>query len=630
MNPSTQAIIPGRGAFRLLLVEDNPGDAELARERLADSPEYAFEIMHVTRLSDAIDTLEKTRVDAAILDLNLPDSTGIETLRRLHDFRPDVAIVVLSGEATEELRQVALHEGAQDFLSKNEPASRLVARTFVYALERHRAEVQRRQVETVFAANPDAIIVTDTNGVVQLVNDAAVDFFDRPRESFVGSYLGFPMTIGGASAIAFERRGVKKSADMRVAEFEWDRKPAYLASVRDTTEQRKLNEQLRQSQKMEAVGLLAGGIAHDFNNILLVIMTYADLIHSQLEDNDSRRLDASEIISAVERAQLLTRQLLDFSRRQPTQPRLVDLNDVIDGVHRMLRRTLPTNIEVSVASREGAWPVFIDPRELEQALMNLVLNARDAMPNGGRLNIKVENVTVDRAREGLRPGPYVSLSVSDTGWGILPENLERIFEPFFTTKEIGKGTGLGLSICYGIARQSGGDIRVQSTLGVGTTFTLMLPRAVGVPERRTADHEAPETLEGTETILVVEDNPSVLRSTARILSKRGYKVLEASNGDQALRLIQQHGRAVDLVLTDVMMPHMTGTELAERLDVSHPNLKVIFTSGYTDEALGDDNVLDTDRAVLFKPYPPRELLTRIRRELDADGVVPAAGRWKSA
>jgi len=620
---SDAALAAQIAAFRLLLVEDNPGDAELTRERLANVPDYSIEVMHVTRLSDAIDAIEHQHIDAAILDLNLPDSTGIDTLRKLRHASDDVAIVVVSGNFDDELRRIALREGAQDFLGKNEPASRLVARSFLYALERHRTEAQHRQVEMLVAANPDAVVVTDTDGVVQLVNEAAIVLFDRPREVFVGSYLGFPMRVGSVSEIELTRRGERHTADMRVVGFEWNRKPAYLASVRDTTEQKRLGEQLRQAQKMEAVGLLAGGVAHDFNNLLLVVLFYAELLRGRIDGGDSRREDVEEILRTVERAQALTGQLLAFSRRRPIKPRVVDLSEVVISMTKLLQRTLPTNFEIVALTPDGLWPVLVDPGQIEQLLMNLAFNARDAMPSGGKLTIGIDNVALERPTETLQAGRYVAINVADSGAGIVPEHLERIFEPFFTTKEAGKGTGLGLATCYGIARQAGGDIRVESAPGAGTRFTVLIPRSSGMPEPMATERDPVETLDGTETVLLVEDNSNVRRSAARILRERGYQVIEATNGEQALRLMQQCKGKVDLVLTDIVMPYMTGTELAERLDISHPHVKIIFTSGYS----GEENVFDLDRPILIKPYPPRELLRKVRTVLDTDdGACRAAGQ----
>ncbi len=607
---------PSDGAFRLLLVEDNPADAELAVERLSGVPDYRFELTCVTRLRDAIKVLRDQHVDAVLLDLTLPDSTGLDSLRKLREVRDDVAIVVLSGGVTEELRRVALREGAQDFIGKNEPPAVLLARIMPSALERHRAIEHHRQIEKLVAANPDAVIVTDTDGIVQFVNLAAIRLFHRHREDFVGAPLGYPLDEEGVSEIALKHDGETRWAEMRASACEWGRQPAYMVTARDITEQKLMSEQLRQAQKMEAVGLLAGGIAHDFNNLLLVVLFYAEFLRDRLDETDPRRTDVVEILRAVDRAQALTGQLLAFSRRQPIKPRVVDLSEIVIGIRKLLQRTFPASCEIVAITPEGIAPVLVDAGQVEQLLMNLAVNARDAMPSGGRFTIELENVALDRATQSLSAGQYVAMRCTDTGEGIAPDLVKRIFEPFFTTKEPGKGTGLGLATCYGIARQAGGDIMVESQIGSGTTFTVLFPRCAAVPAETPATRRPAERLDGTETILVVEDNPAVLQSTSRILKQHGYSVITASNGEQALRVIEQKRRSVDLVLTDVVMPQMTGIELVERLDILHPELNVLFTSGYSDAALGRDSMIDFDRPILYKPYPPRELLRKIREVLD--------------
>jgi signal transduction histidine kinase len=606
----------GEEAFRLLLVEDNPGDAELACERLASVPDYAFDLTCVTRLRDALDVLHRGRIDAVLLDLTLPDSQGIDTLRRLRSVREDVPIVVLSGVSDDELRRLALREGAQDFIGKNEPPAVLLARIMPSALERHRAQEQHRQIERLVAVHPDAVIVADANGVVRFVNAAATALFGKNAEDLVGAPLEFPVEQGSVREIEFARGGETLVAEMRAVACEWEKQPAFLVSVRDITDRKRMSEQLRQAQKMEAVGLLAGGIAHDFNNLLLVMLFYAEFLREKLDADDPRSGDVMEILRAVERAQGLIAQLLAFSRRQAIKPRLVDLNDVVAGIRKILQRTFPANYEVVALTRDRLWPVLVDAGQIEQLLMNLAVNAKDAMPHGGRFTIELDNVR-HRERGGpIEPGEYVAMQITDTGEGISPDHIKRIFEPFFTTKAPGKGTGLGLATCYGIVRQAGGDVQVRSELGAGTTFTVLLPRAKGAAEPAQANGQQAERLRGTETVLIVEDNAAVLKSAARVLREHGYSVVQATNGEQARRLIQQQGDRIDLVLTDLVMPYMTGAELAERLDVSHPQLKVLFTTGYSEDVLGDETMLDPERPLLHKPYTPRQLLQKVREVLE--------------
>ncbi|MGP0089812.1 MAG: response regulator [Xanthobacteraceae bacterium] len=615
------------GSFQLLLVEDNPGDVDLVRERLSASADHKFELTCVTRLRDAIDVLHSARIDAVLLDLSLPDSSGLETLRRLRAAREDVAIVVFSGIATEELRRLALRAGAQDFIGKDEPPALLLARIMPTALERHRALEQHRQVERLVSAMPDAVIVTDTNRIVRFVNEAAVRLFGQSQDRLLGTPFEYSVIDEVASEITIVRGAETRSGELRAVSCEWERKPAFLVTIRDTTEQKTLSEQLRQAQKMEAVGLLAGGIAHDFNNLLLVILFYAEFLRDRIEEADPRRVDLVEILRAVDRARALTGQLLAFSRKQAIRPRVVDLTEIVLDIAHLLQRTFPAHCEIVARTSQGVWPVLVDGGQVEQLLMNLAVNARDAMPSGGRVTIAVENVPLDQPTPALPSGDYVALRVSDTGKGIAPEDLDRIFEPFFTTKEQGKGTGLGLATCYAIARHAGGDVAVRSEIGSGATFSVFFPRVDGIPGDASPVRPLPEQLDGTETILVVEDNPTVLRSTCRILTQHGYSVLTATNGEQALRIFRETDGPIDLVLTDLIMPQMTGAELIERLDVSDPHLNVLFTTGYSDDAL-EQALLDFDRPILIKPYPPRELLHRIREILDVSKypmVSPRAG-----
>jgi nitrogen-specific signal transduction histidine kinase len=401
-----------------------------------------------------------------------------------------------------------------------------------------------------------------------------------------------------------------------------------MVTIRDITERKLMSEQLRQAQKMEAVGLLAGGVAHDFNNLLLVILFYAEFLRDRLDETDPRRSDVVEILRAVERAQALTGQLLAFSRRQPIKPRVVDLCEIVIGIRNLLQRTFPASCEVVAITPEGIAPVLADAGQIEQLLMNLAVNARDAMPDGGRFTIEIENITLDKPTQSLRKGRYIALRATDTGRGIAEEHIKRIFEPFYTTKEPGKGTGLGLATCYGIARQAGGDITVRSQIGSGTTFTILFPHCDARPDEVPELRRPAERLDGSETILVVEDNAAVLKSTSRILKHHGYSIITATNGEQARRVVELKGRSIDLVLTDIVMPQMTGTELVERLDISHPHLNVLFTTGYSEQALGRDSLIDADRPILYKPYPPRELLRKIREVLDQakhSGMAARAG-----
>ncbi len=398
-------------------------------------------------------------------------------------------------------------------------------------------------------------------------------------------------------------------------------------TVQDVTERRQLEQQLRQSQKLEAIGRLAGGIAHDFNNILTAITGYAELVLDRVDPGDPLREDCEEIRAAAERAAGLTRQLLAFSRRQMLQPRLTDLGELVGRTVGMLGRLLGEDVEIETHADPALAPVLVDPTQLEQVLLNLAVNARDAMPAGGRLTIEVAGARLDAgyalSHAEVEPGAYVLLTVSDTGVGMDEETKTRIFEPFFTTKET--GTGLGLATVYGIVGQSGGHVFVYSEPGRGTTFKIYLPVARG--EAAADDPEAPEPsrLTGSETILLVEDDDALRRLACRLLRRSGYTVLEARDAREGERVSREYRAGIDLLVTDVVLPGETGRELAARLAAVRPGLRVLFISGYTENAIAHHGVLDPDVDLLEKPFSPEALLRRVRRSLD-EPATGAPGR----
>jgi two-component system cell cycle sensor histidine kinase/response regulator CckA len=387
----------------------------------------------------------------------------------------------------------------------------------------------------------------------------------------------------------------------------------------DVTESRRLEAQLRHAQKMEAVGRLAGSVAHDFNNMLSVILGYSSLVLADLKPVDPLRADIDMIRIAGEKAAALTRQLLAFSRQQVLAPRVLDLNEVVMGSERMLSRLLGEDIELITRYDRNISKVRVDPNQMDQVVMNLALNARDAMPHGGKLTIETKEVVLDASYTAdhfeVTPGPHVMLAVSDTGIGMDKETQSRIFEPFFTTKEVGKGTGLGLSTVFGIVRQSGGNIWVYSEIGGGSAFKVYLPCAeAGEPE--VIEVVVPVTLRGTETILLVEDQDEVRRVAQEILVRQGYHVIACQNAGEALLGCERHPRTIHLMLTDVVMPQMSGRELAERLGPIRPDMKVLYMSGYTDNAILHHGILDSGIFYVQKPLVPDMLARRVREVLD--------------
>jgi PAS domain S-box-containing protein len=390
--------------------------------------------------------------------------------------------------------------------------------------------------------------------------------------------------------------------------------------VLDITDRRTLEDQLRQSQKMEAIGRLAGGVAHDFNNLLTIIFGYSEMLLEVPDVGDRERRAVRAIREATERATALTRQLLGFSRQALLQPQVLDLNAVVTDIGKMLRRLIGEDIQLTTVLDPNLSRVKVDPGQLDQVLLNLAVNARDAMPQGGRLTIETSNVSLsaDYAASHLdcKPGPHVMLAMTDTGIGMSPDVLGRIFEPFYTTKGVDKGTGLGLSMVFGIVRQSDGWIHVYSEPGHGTTFRIFFPVATGeavaatAPPPRAAAH-------GNETILLVEDDAGVRALATRGLQIHGYTVMAAQNGQDALKIVDAHHGPLDLVLTDVVMPDVSGPELAKILRVRAPHLKVLFMSGYTDDAVIRHGFLDADVAFIQKPYTPLGLAQRVRHVLDS-------------
>ena len=386
-------------------------------------------------------------------------------------------------------------------------------------------------------------------------------------------------------------------------------------------ERKKLEAQFSQAQKMEAIGVLAGGVAHDFNNLLTVIIGNAELALMDVIKDESLRNGIEEIKKAGERAASLTRQLLAFSRKQIITPRVLDLNELLTGIEKMLGRLIAEDVELLTIPEPALWQVEVDPGQMEQVIMNLAVNARDAMPRGGKLTIETANMDLDESyfhEHGIKnePGSYVMLTVSDTGSGMNKETREHIFEPFFTTKGVGKGTGLGLSTVYGIVKQNNGFVWVYSEPGKGATFNIYLPRTEGDADLEEKQQLPVIELDGSETILIVEDDDGLRKFAQKVLQQHGYKVLDAENGEDALRVSEEHDGQIDLMITDVVMPKMGGKEAADRLQPLYPQMKVIYMSGYTDNAIVEHGVLAPGLSFLQKPFTPESMARKVREILD--------------
>ncbi len=518
--------------------------------------------------------------------------------------------------------------------------------------ERKRAEEELRESEekyhlVVEHANQGILIVQ--NGMVKFSNPKASEILGYSREELESEpFTQFihpddkEMVIENHlkrlqgeelphihTVKALDKSDNLKWLEVNVALITWEKRPATLNFLTDITERKRaeeemstLQEQFRHSQRMEAIGRLAGGIAHDFNNLLTIIKGYSQLSLHELKEDNPLKGNLEEINRASEKAADLTRQLLTFSCSQMMEMKVIDLNNILRNLDNMLRRVIGEDVELITFLADDLGRIKTDPGQIEQVIMNLVVNAKDAMPSGGKLAIETANVELDevyaRSHIGVKPGRYVMLLVSDTGVGMAPEVKKRAFEPFFTTKEKDKGTGLGLSTVYGIVKQSGGNIWVYSEPGYGTTFKIHLPRVNepwGIEEGKEKQVEE-ELPRGYETILVVEDNEEVRKVTARILKMQGYSVLEAPNEDDVFSIYNKHDGPIHLMVTDVVMPKMHGPELVRRLSSSYPEMKVIYMSGYLENVISHHGILERGMNYIQKPFTANELARKVREVLD--------------
>ncbi len=631
----------------VLIVEDSENDAELLlRELNRAGYEPSFELVQT---AEAMKTaLGRSGWDLIISDYSMPNFDALAALDVLRETDLDLPFIIVSGTIGEDTAVKALQGGAHDFLLKGKLArlapaierglrdcrDRLARRSAERAL-RESEERYRRIVETT----NEGVWLLDLEGRTTFVNARVGEFLGADPGQLIGrsifefataeSHAALTRTLGhenrppsGQIEVRFQKAdGTDFWAMFDRAPIcdESDRVIGSMAMLMDITLRKKLEEQLRQAQKMEAIGSLAGGVAHDFNNLLSVIISYSQLIADELKPGDPIRSDMEEIQKAGARAQDLTRQLLAFSRQQVLDPRTLDLNQILRGMDKMLRRLLGEDVELSLLTQQDLSKVHADLGQIEQIVMNLVVNARDAMPRGGKLAIETQNVQLDdlyaAEHHDVTPGPYVLLAVSDTGSGIDASTVPRIFEPFFTTKEKGRGTGLGLSTVFGIVKQSGGHIWVYSEVGKGTTFKVYLPRTDRAESA--ARVPPPQVVTGVETILLVEDEEQVRTIMRTILRKLGYNVLEAPNAGEAFLICEKYSAKIHLLLTDVVMPRMSGRELVERVTPMRPDMKVLYVSGYAENTIVHHGVLDAGVFFFQKPITPEAFARKVREVLDA-------------
>ena len=632
----------GRGHIKTLLIEDNPDDALLMQEELASAKWVSFDVEWVERLSEGLDRLARGRIDVVLLDLGLPDNSGAESCHLVHAAAPRVPIVVLTGLNDEALGVQLLKEGAQDYLVKGNAEANLLVRSILYAIERHRLRTELQlakesaeaRLRVVVDNTPIILFALNDSGIFTLAEGKGLESLGRKPSEMLGKsifdvYRGVP---GIDQSVRAALDGEPRSLVMDVSGItldawyqpllDYDGKVVGVVGVaHDISERRHLEEELRQSHKMEAIGQLAGGIAHDFNNLLSAMLGYAQLGMMRASQDDPVNTYLPEIEKAAKRAAHLTRQLLAFSRRQTVEPKVLSLGELVLGLDMMLRRLIGADIELVILPGPELGYVEVDPGQMEQVMINLAINARDAMPDGGKLIIETANVTLDDKCDPQYPevaaGEYVMLAIGDTGTGMTDEVKAHAFEPFFTTKEVGKGTGLGLSTCYGIVSQFGGHIAIDSEVGEGTTMRAYLPRVLGgtLPTPLAAD---PGRLSpGSETVLLVDDEPLVRGLASTVLSEQGYKVLEAANGHEAMQYAREcSGGKLDLLLTDVVMPLMGGKELAEQLRQIHPDVKVLFISGYADDTVGRYGQAEREADFMQKPFEVAALVSKTREVLD--------------
>jgi PAS domain S-box-containing protein len=616
--------------LQVLLVEDNPVDAKLITGLLR-SPSAALQCRHVTHLAEALKRLETDPPDVVLLDLNLEDSAGYETFFLVQQAASRSAILVLSGSDDEELAIRTVREGAQDYLVKGSFDGRLLLRSIRYAVERKRSEEALRNsqetVRAIFENSLDGIVIFEGNGVCMEANAAAAALVGAPREELIGSRLrdfcdkGFEKewtelrqteTARGQFWIQL-KSGARRMVDYC---FKANILPGqHLAVLRDITEQQDLEEQLRQSQKMEAVGRLAGGVAHDFNNILGIISGHAELL--QLGAAQAERARADRIIAATEKAASLTRQLLAFGRKQVMSLKLLDLSTIVEGLSSMVDCLMSPEIQISIQASKNLGLVRADQSQLEQVVMNLATNAREAMPEGGTLTIRIDEFQSSKDQPDLPPGKYVRLSVSDTGVGMTEEVQSRVFEPFFTTKK--SGSGLGLSTVYGIIKQSGGYITVESAPQLGSTFNVFLP-VVSSSDLRPAALEPRKSTRvgGHETLLLVDSEEDLRNAATEYLEACGYRVLIAGDGKQAVEVSDHYDGAISLLISDIVMPKLSGRGLVEHVRKTRPDTSVLLISGYADDALPRHGISLDPSCFLQKPFTFQTLGAKIRGILDKD------------
>jgi two-component system, cell cycle sensor histidine kinase and response regulator CckA len=611
--------------IRVLVVDDDEDDFIIARDLFAEIDREAYLIEWACSYEAALGSMLAQKHDVFLIDFRLGARSGLELLREAQENGVNAPMILLTGQSERDVDMEAIRSGAEDFLVKGQISARSLERSVRYSIERKRAEQEIQKLAAFPRCNPNPVLEFAADGRMNYSNEAAQNMAVSLGRASVEDILPEDTATIVARCLNTGESDFDVQTSIEDRTFSWWFVPIPASRVvhcysAEITERLNLELQLRHLVKMEAIGQLAAGVAHDFNNILTIIQGHANLMLQEPAAGPEMEKPLRQVCQAAERAGNLTRQLLMFSRKQVMQHRLLDLNEVIGNLTRMLQRLLGEDIALQFRAGSNLASIFADAGMIEQVLMNLAVNARDAMPQGGQLSLEtsLEEFSASAARWNpeARPGAFVRLRISDTGCGMDEQTMSRIFEPFFTTKDIGKGTGLGLATVYAIITQHKGWIEVESSVGAGTTFKIFLP-AVKQPSAKPSETGAPEVVGGSETILVVEDEVALCELVSNILELYGYKVFSATSGVEALKVWKEHKDEIDLLLTDMVMPGgVSGRQLAEQLLAERSDLKVIYTSGYSPGMAGKDLGLLEGFNFLPKPYPPARLGKIVRECLN--------------
>jgi two-component system, cell cycle sensor histidine kinase and response regulator CckA len=637
-------------SLAVLLVGNQEEDFFLIREILdRNRGALPAELDHASSLPEAEAMLQRGNYGLVLFEHETGDAAAIGMLAEFLQAGRAIPFIVLTERADEKAVAEIVQAGG-DCVEKSQLNGANLLRTIRYSLNLHamqqqqkRAESSLRKLSCAVEQSGDVIMITNSDRVIEYVNPAFEALTGYSREEAVGQTpsiltsgqqppelyreLWETISIGNvyhSILVNKKKNGELYYIDESISPIRDARGciTHFVSNGRDLTKRLHLEAQLLQAQKMDAVGRLAGGVAHDFNNLLTIITSYSELALDEVVPGSSTQSRLQEVLAAARRAAELTRQLLAFSRNQPQALRVAELNPVVSGIVKILHRLIGEDIELRLVSGQGLGRVRLDPMQIEQILMNLAANARDAMPEGGRCTIETANICLDEAyvadkKAAIPTGRYAMLSVSDTGSGISKDHLPHIFDPFYTTKPSGKGTGLGLATVYGIVKQNHGFVWAYSEVGLGTVFKIYFPCVTDrAATAEVLEWKNEEKSRGTETILLVEDEEPLRRATSEFLSQQGYTLLEAKDGQHAMSVADDYGPAIHLVLTDVVMPRVSGGQLARELSRVRPDTKVLFISGYAGQTVLDHKVVDVDSNFLQKPYTLKQLAAKVRSVLD--------------